>query len=205
MRRASRTLDAPPMTRVVRRGVEKGAVYPYEEARSLLNPLRRIIQHPALIAGRLPLSPDARVLELGPGPGYFSVDLARRVPFGSLHLVDLQAPMLAMARERLRAARATNVRYATGDALALPYPAEVFDVAVLVTVLGEVPDPAACVRELKRVLRPSGTLSVSELIGDADFIGRNDLRRMAVNEGFALVGSFGFKWNYTLNFRPREE
>lgn len=46
---------------------------PYAKARHLLNPLRSLILSPEKLVQRLDLSPDFRVLELGPGPGYFKL------------------------------------------------------------------------------------------------------------------------------------
>src|SRR5512145_652167 len=98
-------MDAPRTSRpnavarwrdVWRRFSGRGA-YPHELAFLLTLPLRRLIQPPARLVARLGLAPDARVLELGPGPGYFSVELARAVPRGRVVLYDLQREMLAKA------------------------------------------------------------------------------------------------------------
>jgi predicted O-methyltransferase YrrM len=53
------------------------------------------------VIDKIGLSPSDRVLELGPGPGYFSVELARRIPEGRLESLDLQPEMLAKARRAL--------------------------------------------------------------------------------------------------------
>ena len=52
---------------------------PFERASHLLNPLRKLILSPKKLAGRLDLRQDSRVLELGPGPGFFSPEVARRI------------------------------------------------------------------------------------------------------------------------------
>src|SRR5215470_17309934 len=75
--------------------------YPVEYAGWLLNPLRYLIMPPGRIIGRLQLRPTDRVLEVGCGPGFFSPAVARRLSVGHLTLLDAQAPMLAMAVERL--------------------------------------------------------------------------------------------------------
>jgi SAM-dependent methyltransferase len=64
----------------------------------------------------LGLDPAARVLELGPGPGYFSVELARRLPEGRLALFDLQPEMLDKARSALARAGCHDVDFHSGDA-----------------------------------------------------------------------------------------
>lgn len=189
------------MSREVRYGVGKGKVYPEASARSLLNPFRRILQSPGKVAGRLQLREDARVLELGCGPGYFSIEVARRLPVGRLYLFDLQPGMLAMARDRLRRAHCANTSFVRGDALRLPFRDGFFDVVFLVTVLGEVGDPVRCLREVNRVLLPGGLVSISEVRGDADFIPARELRIYATNAGLHFERKFGPGFNYTANFR----
>jgi ubiquinone/menaquinone biosynthesis C-methylase UbiE len=113
-------------------------VYPASKAHQLLNPARRLLQPPRRIVRQMCLAPTTRVLEIGSGPGYFSVDLANAVSKGSLVLCDLQAAMLSLARRRT--ANARNVSAVQGDALSIPFAAESFDAVLLVAVLGEVPD-----------------------------------------------------------------
>ncbi len=103
------------------------------------NPIRRLLISPQRFADRLPLGPTSRVLEVGPGSGYFSVEVARRVPRGHLELLDIQPEMLAKARRHLKAAGLRNVGLTEGNATALPFPDSDFDIAFLVAVLGEVP------------------------------------------------------------------
>jgi ubiquinone/menaquinone biosynthesis C-methylase UbiE len=119
------------------------------------------------------------VLELGPGPGFFSVYIARRVSSGHLCLVHLQREMLDKARARIRRAGVSNVSFAQAGASALPFAREVFDAAFLVTVLGEVPDAAACVAALRDVVRTGGLLSITELAGDPDAITERDITALA--------------------------
>ena len=110
-------------------GLGRGKVFPAEQARSLLNPLRRLVQSPRRTVAAMGLSSDARVLEVGSGPGFFSPLLADAVPDGRLVLVDLQAEMLVTARARL--ARFATVSYAQGDACALPIGSGRFDAVLL--------------------------------------------------------------------------
>jgi ubiquinone/menaquinone biosynthesis C-methylase UbiE len=170
---------------VWRRFSGRGA-YPHELAFLLTLPLRRFIQPPRALVARLALAPDARVLELGPGPGWFSPHVARALPRGRLVLYDLQREMLAKARRRLRRVGVANAAFAQGDGARLPFRAGAFDVAFLVAVLGEVPDPAACVAELRRVLRRGGLLSLTETRGDPDALSQDELRALVEPRGFAL-------------------
>lgn len=55
-------------------------VFPHQFSWLIDNPLRRLVLSPETLAKRLPLSDSSRILELGPGSGYFSAALAARVP-----------------------------------------------------------------------------------------------------------------------------
>ncbi len=185
---------------VWRRFSGRGAT-PHELAFLLTIPLRRLIQPPRTVVQRLHLKRDSRVLEVGPGPGYFSVEVARELSQGRLVLFDLQREMLAKARRRLRRAGATNVAFAQGDGSRIPFSSGSFDVAFLVAVLGEVPDPAACVESLHRVLRPGGLLSITETIGDPDALTQQDAKALMQSKGFEVAEVLVDRAGFTANFR----
>ena len=174
-------------------GLGKGRVYPATAARALVNPLRRLIHPPARLARRLAPQPDARILEVGPGPGWFSPALAETVPDGRLHLVDLQAEMLEFATARLEDADTDvgRIDATVGDACALPFEDATFDAAFASAVLGETPDPARALAEIARVLRPGGRLLVLEGRGDPDRIPRRRLTSLAWRAGMVPCRRWG--------------
>lgn len=177
---------------------------PHTEAHHLLNPLRRLIQSPRKLVRHLDLSPDSSVLELGPGPGYFSLEVARAIPEGRLVLVDIQQEMLDMARERLEGKGFRNVEYREGDAASLPVESESFDVVFLVAVLGETPDRDACLKDIHRVLRPDGILFLTEVrMGDPDSIPMSEMLRLVSAAGFRQCAQFRKLFYYTINFRKQ--
>jgi ubiquinone/menaquinone biosynthesis C-methylase UbiE len=121
--------------------------------------------------------PGERLLEIGPGTGYYTLDLARWVSLtGSVEIFDLQQEMLDHTMRRAAEAGIENVSPTQGDAQALPYEAESFDAVVLITVLGEIPDQGAALAEIARVLRPGGRLVVGELFGDPHYTSPKALR-----------------------------
>jgi len=190
--------------REVMKGYFGRGVHPHEMAFSLTLPLRRLVLSPSELADRLHLAPTHRVLELGPGPGYFSAEVARRVPEGELVLTDLQLGMLRRARERLEG-EVANVRMRQADGSQLPFYAGSFDVVFLVAVLGEIHEPGVCLREIDRVLKPGGLLSNTEQPGDPDRLTPSGLRSLAEDAGFRFMQQFGRGRNYTANFRkPRK-
>lgn len=179
-------------------------LYPHQLAFMLLMPLRRFILSPQQMAARLHLQPDDRVLEVGPGSGYFSRHIAASLPRGHLVLFDLQQEMLHRAWQRALQANGAISTATQGNAIALPYPNDYFHVTFLVAVLGEVPDKRACLWELFRVLRPGGLLSITGQPGDPDRLSRTAVRAWATEAGFVQAEAFGRTKNYTLNFTKPE-
>ena len=176
-------------------------LFPHQLSFALGSALRRLVLSPEELANRLHLSQDARVLEVGPGPGYFSVEVARRLSQGRLELFDLQREMLEQARRRIEGAALRNVGFTQGDAGHLPFGEEQFDVVFLVAVLDEVADSVACLRDIHRTLRPGGLLSITEQPGDPDFLPLPTVRALAKGAGFEFMEQFGCGKNYTANFR----
>lgn len=184
--------------------VKGPGMYPVEYAGWLLNPLRHLVAPPGRVADRLKLSPSDRVLEIGCGPGFFSPAIARRLPSGRLTLFDAQAPMLRMATERLEKYGLTNFSPVSGQAEALPFEDRAFDVVLMVTVLGEVPDRAAAVREAARVLRSGGKFSSTEAAGDPDRVKRGELDALAADAGLERGESWpGFLVQTFNHYKPR--
>jgi SAM-dependent methyltransferase len=161
------------------------------------NPLRHWYMRPAL--ERVGLLPGETALELGPGPGAFTVQAARQLRSeGCLITVDIQPKMIAQVEKKVREAGLTN-------AYELPVSDATVDRAFLITVLPEIPDPVRALREIHRVLRPGGHLSVSEEFGDPDYPRRVTTIGWAEAAGFTLEACHGNFWIYTLNFRKPAE
>lgn len=176
-------------------------VYPHELAFLLESPLRDLILSPHQLADRLHLSSDSSVLEIGPGPGFFSVEVARRIHGGRLVLFDIQSEMLEKSRTRLKRASVNNYHLVRGSADRLPFSPNAFDTVFLVTVLGEVPQPSECLASISRVLRPGGLLSVSEQTGDPDAFSQIRLLHLAEQNGFEYLEHSPFFSGFTLNLK----
>ena len=184
----------------LRRAFGRG-VYPHQFAWLIDNAFRRIIITPERLADRVSAAKEAVILELGPGSGYFSLELARRIPAGRLILVDIQPEMLQKAKRKLTAQQFSNASFAVCDGgLPLPMRDGVADVVLLVSVLGEVGDRSACLKSAFRVLRAGGRLVVHESIPDPDLIRFSELREMTKVVGFRFDRRWGLPWNYTAAF-----
>jgi ubiquinone/menaquinone biosynthesis C-methylase UbiE len=157
--------------------------------------------HPLITRARLLEAlaprPGEAVLEIGPGTGYYTLPVARRVgSTGRLHVFDLQQQMLDHTMRRAGAEGLSNVQPCLGDARELPYPPATFDAAYLVTVLGEIPDQEAALRQLRRVLRPGGRLVVGEVFVDPHMVTEGALRRRGEAAGLRFERRVGSRLGY---------
>ena len=176
-------------------------VFAATDAQFLLNPLRALVMPVGRTLERFGVSAGRVVLELGPGPGYYSLEASHRVgPEGRLICLDLQREMIDRLNTRLSAA-GVEADAGVADATHLPMKEGCIDVAYLVTVLGEIPDPDAALRELHRVLKRGGTLGFGESFGDPDYVRLGVLREACRRAGFDEVARHRDLAGYTAVFR----
>ena len=167
------------------RGRLEPGPYPFAEATLLDSPLRTLFFGPARVLATFDLKPGQRVLEIGSGTGYYSLETARRIGDGGrLICLDIQREMLLETHRRLCAAGFEGAGSIQARGEDLPFAANSFDHVLAVTVLGEIPGRSQALREIRRVLRPGGRLSVSEQLPDPDFITLGSLRRQLRASGF---------------------
>ena len=119
-------------------------------------------------------------------------------PGGRLDILDLQQEMLDHTIRRAGEAGAENLTATRADARELPYEDGLFDGAYLVTVLGEIPDQEAALKELRRVLKPEGRIVVGELFGDPHMVTHAALRVRAAAAGLRVERVLGGRlWHFT--------
>ena len=173
------------------------APYPYAQRALLDLPLPFLTNRrlDAMLAAR----PGERMLEIGPGTGLQSLHVAGQLgAAGRLDIVDIQRPMLDHVTRR----DTSGVIVATqADARELPFGEGVFDAVYLVTALGEIPDPGAVLREVRRVVRPGGRLVVGEFF-DRHFVSLVRLLREANAADLELAAVIGPPFAYFARLRP---
>lgn len=149
--------------------------------------------------------PGETLLEIGPGTGYYTLAVADTVgPSGRLDILDLQQKMLDRTLDRARRCGIANIVSQQGDAQELPHPDATHDAAYLVATLGEIPDRARALGELRRVLKPNGRLVVGELIGDPHMVTLNRLRSEAAAVGLRYERRVGGRIGYFALLRAPE-
>lgn len=178
-------------------------VFPHQMSWILDLPGRGLIMSARTVAGRLPVKPDAQVLEIGPGSGYYSVEVAKRVPQGRLTLLDIQEEMLKRGAAKLEAAGIANFSVQQSDGGSLPFEDESFDALFMVTVFGEIEARDSFLQEAARVLKAGGVLSITEHHPDPDFENAREITACLQKYGFVPLQTLGWRWAYTLNATKR--
>lgn len=114
--------------------------------------------------GAWPIQPGSNVIDIGSGSGLDSLLAARATgPEGRVIGVDMTPEMTARARRGARAAGAENVEFCYGLAEELPVPDGWADVVISNGVLNLVADKARAFGEIRRALKPGGTLEFSDI------------------------------------------
>lgn len=164
------------------------------------NPFTRT-NRAATIIEHLELEPDMAMLDVGCGPGRVAVPLAEQVPNGEVVAIDIQEGMLRRAKEKAEVAKLSNIRFLQAGAGEGRLESDHFDRALLVAVLGEIPNQRAALQEVFDALKPGGILSVTEIIFDPHFQSRRKVTRLAEAVGFRDHSFFGTRLAFTLNLQ----
>jgi arsenite methyltransferase len=111
------------------------------------------------------LRPGERVVDVGCGAGIDSLIAAKKVgPEGRVIGVDMTPAMLQKARQAAKEAGLPNVEFREGYAEALPISSDWADVLISNGVLNLMPDKAAALNEMARVLKPNGRLQIGDIL-----------------------------------------
>ena len=128
-----------------------------------------------------------RVLEIAAGTGVVTDALARRAR--RVIATDYAPAMVSVLSERCKALGLSNVEVEQADLFALRFETGTFDSVVAANVLHLVPDPSAALTELRRVLRPGGTLVVPTFCHGEGLVAAG-LSRMLGLTGFPIHTRF---------------
>ncbi|HDD68872.1 MAG TPA: methyltransferase domain-containing protein [Candidatus Korarchaeota archaeon] len=188
------------IARIVRRFIKVPC--PHQFVRLIENPVRRVLFGPEKVLNRAGILPGMRILELGPGGGFLTVEVANIVgEQGIVCCIDIQPEMIKTLRKKAKKlGLEERILEVVGDASYLPYPDRSFDIAYMVAVLGEIPEQRRAIREIWRMLKNGGTLSITEILPDPDYSLPRTVRRLCEGMGFKHVSTRGNLFCYTSNF-----
>lgn len=166
--------------------------------RRKLQPPQKIIKDSGMIAG-------LTTLEVGCGSGAFTIAAARAIGnTGKLYALDIGEDMLKLLRKKMEQPANSdikNIEILHNSAYEIPLSDKSVDIIFTVTVFQEIPDKQRALAEFKRVLKPDGTLAISEWLFDPDYPWMSTTRKQCEQGGFKLQASHGNTWSYTICFK----
>lgn len=166
----------------------------------LENPITEAFASSRRILDRLDLKPGMRVLDIGAGPGRLSIPAALRVsPEGNVVALDIQGSMLSILEGRALRAGLRNVKTVHGRLEPGVLEEAAFDRALMVLVLGEIPNRDLALRVAYAALKPGGVLSVTEMLPDPHFQTQGMVKKLAEACGFQVGRVWGNTFAYTVH------
>jgi ubiquinone/menaquinone biosynthesis C-methylase UbiE len=179
----------------------------------MLDPERAAWQRPDEVVEALALRPGDAVGEIGAGPGYFTLRLARAVgPSGRVVAVDVAPEILSVLRQRLEAEGVGNVTPVLGEDSDPKLPRGGCDLVLVVDAFHHFPDGPAYLRALAGALKPGGRIVNLDFHGREMPVGppvehkvaREDFLAAARAAGLELVDEKDFlPYQYFLVLKPR--
>lgn len=170
------------------------------------NPLADWVGGTQTTLDRIGLRAGEHGLDAGCGPGRLSLPALHRVgPTGSVTALDLQPAMVARVEQRAAGLGLSNLRTLVGNCTQPGLLSkDAYDRAWLVTVLGEIPDRIAALRQIHRALKPGGVLAVTEVFGiDPHDQSPETVLQLGTITGFESGARLGPWWSFTqLLVRP---
>ena len=164
-----------------------------EFIRQLLSPERAQMSDPLTVLSFSPLNVHDAVADIGCGPGYFTLPLAKALARGKVVAVDLDDDMLAACRERVDEARLGNVEILKCSEFELPIEPGSMDGVFLAFVIQASPDKGRFLRVVREVIQPRGWCSILEWYRNETDMGPPLERRIDPGELETVAREAGFR------------
>jgi ubiquinone/menaquinone biosynthesis C-methylase UbiE len=185
-------------------GREISHVMSHRGAAWLDRPNRQGEQRTDLLIENLPLQAESVVADIGAGTGYFSFEIASRVPHGKVLAVDIQPEMLDIIEQRKAGGAPANVETVLGSASDPRLPAASVDLILLVDAYHEFSFPREMGEGMVRALKPGGQLVLIEYRGEDPSLPIKRLHKMTAEQAIVEMRAVGLEWVRTEDFLPQQ-
>jgi ubiquinone/menaquinone biosynthesis C-methylase UbiE len=135
---------------------------PVDRAEEMIRPRLEESYDPQSLIALVPIHTDQDVADIGAGPGWLSLPLAKYLYGGHLYAIDIQEGMLEKLSERARRVHVSNIKTVISKESAIPLEDGIVNGAVMSDTLNEASRPKALFKEAVRLLRKGGWLAVVE-------------------------------------------
>ena len=165
-----------------------------DKIEALLHPTLEETYDPQSMIALVPIHNDHKVADIGSGPGWLSIPLAKYVYSGTCYAIDVQEEMLKHVTKQATAAKLKNVKTLVSQENKIPLDDESLDGVALSNVLNEATKPKSLIKEAARLLKKSGWISIVEWLpveGKPE-VGPASSRRLVQQELRETVEALGF-------------
>jgi ubiquinone/menaquinone biosynthesis C-methylase UbiE len=129
---------------------------------ALGNPLRRFTMNAGAVLTKMGIKEGQSILEIGCGPGYFTIPAADKAGYGTVYSLDIYPMMIEIVERKVLKHQLKNVKTLLAPASNIDLDDESIDLILCIDVLSDITDINDTLLELRRVLKPNGILSVFE-------------------------------------------
>ena len=158
-----------------------------------------------LLIKELKLKPTDVVADIGAGTGFFSFQLAKRVPKGQVLAVDIQPEMIALLQANKRKFNAPNVRPVLGNTTNPALPADSVDLVLIVDAYHEFDHPREMGRAIRRALRPgTGRLALVEYRAEDPNVPIKRIHKMSIGQARKEMAAVGLVLTDSIETLPQQ-
>lgn len=169
------------------------------------NPFTKTNQS-AFIIKRLQLEAGMHVLDAGCGPGRLTIPIAKEIgPQGKVTALDIQSDMLERVKAKAKNSKLDNIDYLQSKIGDGNLQHCLYDRALLITVLGEIPKREEALKEIFYALKPGGILVITEIIFDPHFQKKSTVLSLINKVGFQEVDTIGGSLAYSMLLKKLPE
>ena len=156
----------------------------------------------AVIIEHLELEPGMKVIDIGCGPGRVTIPVAKKVgQKGVVTALDVQSGMLKCVQVKAEKVGLKNIEYLNSNIEDGKLGKGQYDRALLINVLGEIPNQEVAMKSIFEALKPGGILLVTEVIFDPHFQSQKTVSELAKKSGFILKKKFGNRIAFSMQLK----
>jgi len=158
---------------------------------------RKLWENPDQILGLVEIRPDFVAADLGCGSGFFTLPLAKKVK--KVYAIDVQKEMLEILEQKIRKQKIRNIELMLSKENELPLENESVELLITVNTLHEFGDKERMIKEMHRVLKPTGKALIVDFKKENTGFGPPVSIRVSKEQAITLFEKNGFNTVKTMN------